>query len=141
MKTKNTLSLFLIPILICLVVVVYYRNLVMTENIRFPKDSIEYRLLTPNVIKNIQIDDIGEVKYYYYSAADGNKPLINAIKLESNKDKNYIESKITQHLINNQFTKIKSGKFIKDNQKISVLFEKNNSNTWNASIIVIEVIK
>lgn len=140
-STKISLILFLIPILTCLTIAAYYMKLAMTDNLWYEKDSIKYRLLTPAILKKFPAEDVGKVEYYYYSAADGNKPLINSIKLVSDKDKDYLEEKITRYFMNNQFTKTQFGELIKDDLQISVLFEKNNSNTWNVSITLLEIIK
>lgn len=140
-STKISLILFLIPILTCLTIASYYIKLTVTDNLRYKKDSIKYRLLTPAILKKFPAEDIGKVKHYYYSAADKNKPLINSIKLVSSKDKDYLEEKITRYFVNNQFTKTRSGELIKDNLQISVLFEKNNSNIWDVRITLLEIIK
>lgn len=138
---KSTLLLLLIPILTCLFLGGYYINLSMSEGIRFAKNSIEYRLLTPDILKGIKTGDTETIKHYYYSAADGNKPLINAVELESGEDINEIEKKLTQYLINHHYTNIKPGEFIKDNQQISISFEKKQANIWNVSVTLLEVIK
>lgn len=139
-KSKVSLILLLIPILICLVIGVYYIRLSMMESIRFDKDSIEYRLLTPDILKNISTEDIGKIKHYYYSAADGHKPLINSIEMVSDKSREYVENILENYLVNHQFIKIKPGEFKRDGQEVSISFEKADSKIWNINITLVEMI-
>jgi len=140
-STKISLTLFLIPVLTCLGIGMYYMKLSLSENMEFERNSIEYRLLTPNILKDIPTEDIGKVSRYYYSAAEGDKPLINAVELVSGKEKERLENIIMRYFLHKQFIINKHGKIVKDDEEITLTFEKNDSNEWVIRITLAEIIK
>lgn len=138
MKPKKTLTIILLPILVCLAIGIYYVKLSFSESLRFSGHSIQYLLLTPEILKKLPVEEIGTVKHYYYSAADGNKPLINAIEMESKKSEDIIETTVTNYLIKNGFTTDTPNTFVKDKQEISLGIEKSEPNSSNVNITLIE---
>lgn len=119
---------------------VYYAKLVLSESLHYSKHSIEYILMTPEVFKHLPVEEIGKVKEYYYSAADGNKPVINALELESDKTVNAIDATLADYFSKNNYTSSSKNTFSKDKQEISISIEKSQSNTLTVNITLLELI-
>jgi len=139
-KTKAYLTIFLVLLLISAALVAYYVKLSLSESLRFEKGSLEYRLLTPDIFKKFNTNQTGKVKYYYYSAADGNKPLINAIELESSYKKEQIEKETDNYFIDHHYAKISSGEYKNNKQIVSVSIQQAREGKLNISITVAEIL-
>jgi hypothetical protein len=140
MTLNKTLALVFTSVLICLLVGLYYVKLSVSESLWYSENSIEYLLLTPDILKNLPVEKIGMVKHYYYSAADGSKPLINAIEMESEKNRDFIETTVAGYLGENGFTGDNPNIFVKDKQQITLGTEKSESNSWFVNITLLEII-
>lgn len=118
----------------------YYLRLVQSEGIRFEKGSIEYMVLTPSVLKSFPVDGLGQVQHYYYSASDGNKPLINSIELVSDIGREEVQNMISRNLAALGFEQIEPLEFEKNGQHISVIIESKGAKKLNVAIALLEIL-
>lgn len=81
-----------------LAVLAYFLSIILREGTEYERLSVEYYLLTPGIIKELPFEGLEDANYYY-STADGNKPVVNAIEFTEKKPANVIAN----YLIANKF--------------------------------------
>lgn len=139
-KTKSYLAALFVILFISAAFAIYYVKLSLSESLKFENGSLPYRLLTPNILKNFNARKIGKVKYFYYSAADGNKPLINAIELVSSQKKEFIEQLADDYFIQHHYLKSGPGQYKKDRQNVYVSILRTSNGHLNINITVSETL-
>jgi hypothetical protein len=80
MSKKNFIPI-VIAVLFLAIIMVYMVNAIFDESRYFSKNSIDYYLLTPKVIKDFPLPSESKEIRYYYSSGDGTKPTSNGVTI------------------------------------------------------------
>lgn len=118
----------------------YYLKLSLGESLSFGKDSIEYRLLTPQDLKQLPIASLGNLDHFYYSAADGNKPLINAVEIISSLDTQQRQRILREYFISRGYKENAKGEFKKETTTASAMVSQEAAGAWRVIITLEEEI-
>lgn len=122
---KKKLIGILIILAIFITALAYLALLVFSESVTYSKSSVEYYLLTPQVLKGLPLEEV-ETAEYYYSAADGNKPTINSIELSLDGEKQQINNKLSGFFTANNYTISDDGFYKKGATEVSVEYQEED---------------
>ncbi len=120
------ISLFLIA---TIVILVYSASIILSEHVTYKKGSLEYYLLTPEIIKELPLKQLTDAKYYY-SSADGNKPAINTIEFSGT----ISDSILSDYFSSNQYEIIENGSYKKGSQEVTVEYVKDDEKRMRITI-------
>ena len=134
---KKTTVIFSIFIVTALILLSYYLIASFSESKRYSKNSLDYLLLTPGLLKNQPLADIYNVEYYY-SAADGNKPTVYAMTFFTHKSQDDIKTNFENYLKSLGHTKNEGNIFSKDNQKVSIKYSLSQNQEMSVTFSIME---
>jgi hypothetical protein len=100
-------------------VVAYCLSAVLSDGRTYSKASLDYLILTPEVIKGLPLDHSYEAQYTY-SAADGPKPAICTLEFAATGDQDHLINEIGQYLKGLGLTEKSPGVFVRDGQEVLV---------------------
>lgn len=99
---KIIISIYLI-LIATFAVLAYLFSMVLDESRIYNKWSLEYYLLTPEIIKKLPLKGLDTAEYYY-SSADGNKPTIYQVQFAIEASEEEIVNVLTEYFIAQKFT-------------------------------------
>jgi hypothetical protein len=118
----------------------YYAYLSLSEGRIITTDSVERYILIPGILRDPSLLLMGDAKQYYYSAADGMKPMVAAVDIVMDGNQEAIRKKITQYFLLNGYIendaheiKNSTGK-----QEISITIKKSSDAQWEANIALLD---
>ena len=116
-RTIIGISLFFIA---SIAILAYLASIIFSENVSYQKGSLEYYILTQEIIKELPLEELTDAKYFY-SSADGNKPAINTIEFPASAS----DSILSDYFSSKQYKLIENGSYKKNSQEV-VIESKNN---------------
>ena len=111
-KAAIGISLFIIA---SVAILAYLASIIFSENVYYQKGSLEYCLLTQEIIKELPLETQAEAKFFY-SSADGNKPAKNTVEFSGT----ISDSILSDYFSSNQYELIENGSYKKDSQEVIV---------------------
>ena len=115
----------------------YYIKLIFSDSRYIEENSIEYIILVPAILKEIPLEESNQVKNYYYSSADGNKPVINAVEFTTLKTSDEIVKKLMNYFNGLGFENYNDS-YKKDNMEISITHSKGDGDVILVNVTLLE---
>lgn len=133
---KKTITGIFLFVVVVIAVLAYLASIIFCESVTYQKGSLEYYLLTPQIIKELPIQRLNNADYFY-SSADGSKPSISSVEFFYKTTGKEISDILSNYFIMNKYLQLKNGSYKKDFQEITVEYKKEKGKT-TAKIIVLE---
>ena len=115
----------------------FYIKLVFSDSRYIEKNSIEYFILVPAILKDIHLEESDQVTYYYYSSAEGNKPVINAVEFTTIKMPDVLVKKLMRYFNGLGFENYNDS-YKKDNIEVSITHTKVEGDTTLVNVTLLE---
>lgn len=125
---KRAVIALVLAIIVIAGIVIYSISAVLSDDRTYSRLSLDYLILTHEIIKDLPFELPSEAEFTY-SAADGPKPAISVIEYSTAGDQDHITAVIGQYLQHQGFTEQSPGMYIGKDQEILVrLLAKDNLN-------------
>ena len=138
MKKKSSYFFYgLTAIVIC--GFLYYTSLAFSDSKIYSKYSAEYLFLTPPELKNFPLSQASTISYYY-SAADGNKCTIYALRYTSNSSQREIEQLFEDYFLQLGYIQKNRYEYYKENSEASLSMDRHDdSSQYKVDISILEI--
>lgn len=111
-----------------------------SEDRKYSKHTLDFFLLTPALIKNQPLSGIYS-ETYHYSAADGNKPVINSVTFLSGKKQEELHLIITKYLESLGYISNKEEIYTKENKEVLIEYERSGKEEISVKLSLMEYIE
>lgn len=135
--SNNATYIFVIIGSLILSAGIYYTNLVFSDSRYIEKNSIEYLLLVPSILKELPLKPTDQVRNYYYSSADGNKPAVVSVEFTTPKYSGETHTKILNYFDELGF-KHNNNLYKKKNMEVSITHSTREGNTILVNVAIFE---
>ncbi len=126
-KLIVSIFLFFITTIIALA---YLLSIIVSESVSYEKGSLEYYLLTTEIIKELPFTELEDANYFY-STADGNKPVENVVEFSTTKP----ISALSEYLIANKFKLLADGSYENGSQIIYIEYSENEKKQIKITVL------
>jgi hypothetical protein len=133
---KIVISLVLAFIVI-VSVVIYCISAVLSDDRTYSKLSLDYLILTPDIIKDLPLELPDEAEYTY-SAADGPKPAISIIEYTTEGDQDHLTAAIGKYLQHQGLTEQSPGMYTGNAQEVVVRLSAKETSSIRIHIEVLD---
>ncbi len=140
MKKNNILTILGLLFLILILVLggYFFLRLILSESVLIHNGSLKRDLLIPYILRDNSLTGLGRIKSYYYSAADGVKPIVTSVSLIIRQDRELVKEQIRQYFFLKGFEVNRNNEMIKENLVVSIEIKNGEGNSWVVTIALLE---